>query len=59
MFSKNMRKKVIIMCTFSDGAKPMCLETLEKAGFDVGLWGKFNNGMVFFKDVLTNSNYKK
>lgn len=42
--------------TFSDGSYPKSLKALKKAGFYISKHCEFNNGMVFYKDVINNKN---
>ena len=59
MFAKNLKKKVVIMCTFSDLTPPKVLNSLKKADFCVDLHNEFNNGTIFLKKSLKNYALRK
>ena len=47
MFAKDTIDRFIVMCTFSDGKKPLAIAAIEEAKFLVNTYFKFNNSAMF------------
>ena len=47
MFAKDLIERFIVMCTFSDGKKPLCIAAIEEAKFKIDKFCKFNNSAAF------------
>ena len=47
MFAKDTIDRFIVMCTFSDGKKPLAIDAIEAANFKIKKYCKFNNSAMF------------
>lgn len=51
MFANDTRDRFIVMCTFSDGKDPSCIDAMKTENFTIKKYLKFNNSAIFAKEA--------